>query len=99
MIRDGIIRRRIYLNIRLIARASFIEANGDKDRAIELATEKIRDQYGSILVTILLGVLIRLAVDLIYWWLENNMSLPPIDPMTGEPTLDAILDKNGIDYA
>ena len=62
----------------------------DEDSAKERARELVKDEYGSIVLTILIGVLIRLAIELIVYWIKigfftGGKSNPPTSYQPSEP--------------
>lgn len=68
--------------IRSIARRHYIE-NSDPDIAIQKASDELR--AGSIIGAILIGLAIRLIIDLIYYWIKQQIKSPPLVYTTGEP--------------
>ena len=77
--------------VRAIARDEFLRHNatsGDdaRDAAILAATQRIKDELvGSILLAILLGVAVRLAIELIVYWFKEFIVMPPEHACDGEP--------------
>ena len=83
--RFRILGRRRRAEARDIARAAYLlnpkTAAADAERAV-------RQRYGSIIGMILVGLLVRLVVELIAYWIKQQVSTPPIYFATGEPGAD-----------
>ena len=75
-------RRAARRRARQIARQAWIEHPGDPDKAMDVASQRVRDEMGSI-VTIL--AIVQFVIMLIRWWSESSVSVPPDEPMAGEP--------------
>ena len=80
-------RQAIRNDVRDIARRAYVAMECDKDLSCQRAKDDIKDQYNSIFVTILLGVLIKLAIEFIVYWIENNIQQPTLAHRSGEPDL------------
>jgi hypothetical protein len=70
--------------VRSLARENWIQTH-DKDLAIEMTTEAIKARYSSILVSFLIALLIRVAVELIIYWWKKNFLYPEPTYQFGEP--------------
>lgn len=68
--------------IRDIARQAYLD-NKDPQKAIDQATKEIRT--GSIVITILVGLAIKLAIELIWYWFNNKVSSPSMFYLPEEP--------------
>lgn len=68
--------------IRSIALKHYLN-NKNPEKAIELATNEIRTS--SIIATILIGIAIKLATELIWYWIKNSLSHPSLFYSEKEP--------------
>lgn len=68
--------------IREIALKHYLN-NSDPNKAIEEATKEIRT--GSIIGAILIGLAVKLIVELIWYWFNNKISQPSMFYSPGEP--------------
>lgn len=76
--------------VRRCARNCWIEAKGDKERAIELVESRMESIVGSML----LSLAIQIDIKLIIWWWENRKTEPSVVSELGEPgTSDEDLDE------
>jgi len=62
-----------------------MQANGNKDMAIELGKARLREAPRSIILTILIPIAIRLLVAFIIAWVTKNVSTPPASYQSDEP--------------
>lgn len=69
------------IRVRGVARQAYDEARGDQEKAIALATERLE----SIFVTFLVSLAIKLAVELIIYWIRQNYLVAPMTYQEGEP--------------
>lgn len=76
-------RHAIY--VRSNARDAWQQANGDPERAKEIAAERLRSDPGSIIGAILLGLAIKLAYEIIMFWFNNRVSEPAATYLASEP--------------
>ena len=81
------IRQAIRNDVRDIARRAYVSKQGDLALSSWHAEDEIRTKYKSIFVTILIGVLIRLAIDFINYWIDQNIKQPTLAHRSGEPDL------------
>lgn len=56
-----------------------------QSRIAKLAKRKVELEYNSILTSILIGIDVRLVVELIKHWALNNATDPHLRTITGEP--------------
>lgn len=70
-------------NIREIARKHFLLNRTNTEKAIEGATEELKTK--GIITSILIGLAIKLAVELIIYWIKNNVLIPSENYQAGEP--------------
>jgi hypothetical protein len=73
-----LIRKKLRVRVREIARENFIWQGGTKDqimlRALHGSEKQIRQEFGSgIITSLLLGLLIKLATKYIEKWVEENI--------------------------
>lgn len=80
-----LLRREKKEKIREIARKNYLKYGGQDggEKAIEACKQEIRT--GSIIATILIGLAIRLAIELILWWIKNKVMTPPFTYQESEP--------------
>lgn len=80
-----LLRREKKEKIREIARRNFVEygAEDGGQKAIEACKKEIRTS--GIIATILIGLAIRLAIELIIWWIKNRIKVPPFTYQESEP--------------
>ena len=57
----------------------------DRGQAEKLAARRIRISMGGVVGSILLGVAVKLAVELIVFWAKQKIWNPSLDFSTGEP--------------
>ncbi len=69
-------------HVRKIARQAWIDSNGNPDYAKELVRD--RSLYGSIIATILIGIAIKLAFELIMNWWRNREAIPAMKAKPGD---------------
>lgn len=62
-----------------VTRDAFLEAHGDKRKAIRFAKRNLRDAPRSIIASIAISLAIKFAVWLIMKWIENRFSVPPYE--------------------
>lgn len=86
------LRRRQCEYVRDVAKLAYLET-GDRDAAIALAEERLRNAPGSILTAILIKVAIALAVELIKYWVLNGVSRPTDAYQDDEPGFDGFGDE------
>lgn len=70
--------------VREIARDCFLIA-GTPTAAKEKAEAKIRKEFDSIIASILIGLAIRLAIELITYWVKEKFFRPSAEYTQGEP--------------
>jgi hypothetical protein len=70
--------------IRSITRKYWIDTH-DGELTEKLVRQEIQDRYGSIIATFLIALFIKLAVELIWYWIENNILNPEPVYQLGEP--------------
>lgn len=78
------------LRVREVARQSLLDCNRDREQAITMARRRVpydlKGRFNSILTTILISLAIRLAVELIVYWIKQNFMSPPSGQFVpGEP--------------
>jgi hypothetical protein len=66
-----------------IARDAWIESNGNKDVAVAIARERLRNRVG--LSPIVIEAIILLIINIIDKWIDNQVSLPSIVPSSDVP--------------
>jgi len=71
----------LYGSVRLCARGCLIDAQGDKDRAVELLHKRMESVVGSVF----LSIAIQLAIKLIIWWISKGVAEPSVVSQLGEP--------------
>lgn len=81
--RFALIRRRKRQQLREIAAKHYVECNGDVDAAFAAAEKEIRT--GSIIVSILIGLAVRLIWELMKHWLFSGVTDPGNEFLAGEP--------------
>lgn len=86
------------LFVRTIAREVMLQANGNKDMAIELGKARLRDAPRSIILTILLPIAIRLLVALIIAWVTNGVSEPASSYQKDEPGYEKWDEADNAEY-
>lgn len=69
--------RRKRLEIRELARQAFYDSECNGDHARVLAEQRIRAAPKSIIASIMIGVAIKLAIDLIAYWIKNRSAAVP----------------------
>lgn len=69
--------------IRNIARSNYLLHKNDKEKAIEAAIDELRTS--SIIAAILIGVAIKLIIELISYWIKNSVTIPEEEFIVGEP--------------
>lgn len=78
--------------VRCFAIDAYENTGGDfqKSKAVVSADirEHMKNRYGSIIGTILIGIAIRLAIALIKHWIKNNVLTPSEQYQLGEPGYD-----------
>ena len=72
------LNKRLRKRVRRIARDAYIPQSGSKDwikkRATEVATSKLKTEFGSgILTSILISLMIKLAIRYVEEWLEDEL--------------------------
>jgi hypothetical protein len=67
--------------VRNVARQALRECRGDQDKARLLVEERLQRELGSVFVTIA----IKLAIELIIYWLKNRTTDPGAVFQAGEP--------------
>jgi hypothetical protein len=72
--------------VRVVARDSFFESNGNLDKAIDLVSDRVRRVVGAVYV----GIGQTLAITLVKYWLENNVVEPESIFVPGEPGFDEV---------
>lgn len=81
-----ILGKRNRLQVREIARHSFNVSNGVEADAKTLAEKSLRAAPKSIIASLLIGVAIKLAVELIVYWIKNRFATVPSGGfLDGEP--------------
>ena len=80
----SLLRRRQRNLIRLVCREAYLNHPSDHEAAKDEACREVE----SIFITILLGVAIKLVVDLIAYWIENGIFDLPAVYQRGEPGFD-----------
>lgn len=74
------------LRVRSYARCALHDANGDEAKAKELVAYRLRHAPQSIIASILIGVAIKLAIELIVYWIKNRFAtVPHGEFQPGEP--------------
>lgn len=77
---------RTRLQVRHIARRAYVASGGDERQSKELAEVWLRAAPKSIIATILIGVAVKLAIELIVYWIKHRFAdVPSGDFQTGEP--------------
>lgn len=76
--------RRRRARIRHLARECYLANQGSEQAKVD-AEDAIRREFGSILVSILIGLAIKLAVELIAYWIKQRLSDPGVGFQSGEP--------------
>lgn len=74
--------------IREISRECYIlcEITGDgPEKAKKMAEMRVRAEFNSIITMILVGLAVRLIVELIKYWIEQKFSRPSEGYQPGEP--------------
>lgn len=83
--------------VRSIGREALERSGGDEDWAIEIAEARIRQEFGSIFVTIA----ITLVIELIKYWFSKRQSNPEFEPQSvfvaGEPGVSDDDDYRDVD--
>lgn len=78
--------RKHRLNVRNLARQAFHDADGDEVRAKRLVEYRLRHAPKSIIASILIGVAIKLAIELIVYWIKHRFAtVPSGEFQPGEP--------------
>lgn len=70
--------------VRTIARRAYL-LSSDPNKAQYEATQQVRQEFGGILTMILVGIAVRLAVELIKHWVSQRLSEPEPGFQSGEP--------------
>lgn len=78
--------------VRTVARHAWQQCNGDRDRAEQLIRDRMPREVGSVFLTIA----IKLAIELILYWLRNRTSEPAAVFQAGEPGMD--VDEDAEEY-
>jgi len=74
------------MRIRDLSRRAFFICEGDEAKAKAFAERSIREAPKSIIATVLIGVAIKLAFELIMYWIKNGFnSVPGGAFLQGEP--------------
>lgn len=79
---------------RTFARDAFLDARGDRRMAIRLAKARVREGFKSVLVSILIAVLVRLAVYFILKWIEEKLAIPPYEYQPNELGFNGLSDDD-----
>ena len=74
--------------VRDLTRKVWIEEEGNQEEANRIVRETLRNGYGSIIGSILIGLAIKLAFELIKYWWDNRLSEPESVFTAGEPGVE-----------
>jgi hypothetical protein len=69
---------------RTVAKEAFVEAGGDRSEAERIVRERMQRKMGSVFV----AIAIKLAIELILYWLRNRTTEPSAVFQAGEPGAD-----------
>jgi hypothetical protein len=70
--------------IRSITRKYWMDTH-DGELTEKLVRQEIKERYGSIIAAFLIALFIKLAVELIWYWIEKNILTPEPIYQLGEP--------------
>lgn len=71
--------------VREIARTAWADCQADPEKAEDLATMRINDQFYGFVSSILISLAIKLAIELIKHWAMQLLAEPPTQFVAGEP--------------
>ncbi len=70
---------------RATGREAYVDAGGDEKLAIKLGKQRLRESAESIIASLLIGLALRLLVELIKYWFLQNDPCPSMFYVRGEP--------------
>ena len=85
-----ILGKRRRKRVRDIACTAWTDTQCDTNAAEHLARMRIQDQMYGIITSLLISIAIKLAVELIHYWVAESIPEPGLTFKSGEPGFDGV---------